>query len=274
MQEKYYFHQSDQTDLKVYRCGIEECKPEYTWGPGIRDHFIVHCILSGAGSFSDGSSVWELKQGDGFIIFPGKLVTYMADKDKPWTYSWVGFHGLKAEVFLNKAGFYRESPVFFHRTDTRLVACLNDMISDARLDTPSELMLLGHLYIFMSLLIQNNQNTASAVSKSGNQEKYCKRAIEFISKNYSGRISITDIASNMGLNRSYLYTIFMKTLNLSPQDFLIHYRIERAIDLMQNPELDIGDIARSVGYEDPLQFSRIFKRKKGVSPAHFRQSLK
>lgn len=273
MLEKYYFSPSVQTDLNVYRCGIEACKPGYTWGPGIRDHFIVHCVLEGSGTFTDGSSEWKLKQGDGFVIFPGKLVTYTANRDQPWTYSWVGFHGLKAEAFLNKAELYRNAPVFFHRTDNRLVACLENMISDARLDTPSELMLLGHLYIFLSLLIRNNRGTVPAVSKSGNREKHCKRAIEFISRNYSGNISIQDIASNMGLDRSYLYTIFMKALNMSPQEFLIHYRLERAVELMGDPMLDIGDISRSVGYDDPLQFSRIFKKKKGVSPSVFRQNL-
>jgi len=271
MLEKYYFNPSDQGDLNVYRCGIETCKPGYTWGPGIRDHFIVHCVLEGSGTFTDGSSEWKLKQGDGFVIFPGKLVTYTADKNMPWTYSWVGFHGLKAEAFLNKAELYRDAPVFFHRTDSRLVACLENMISDARLDTPSELMLIGHLYIFLSLLIRNNRKATPVASKPGSREKHCKRAIEFISRNYSGDISIQDIASNMGLDRSYLYTVFMKTLKMSPQEFLIHYRLERAIELMQNPELGIGDISRSVGYDDPLQFSRIFKKKKGGSPSVFRQ---
>lgn len=273
MLEKYYFSQSDQTDLNVYRCGIEECKPDYTWGPGIRDHFIVHCILNGGGSFSDGTSQWKLTQGDGFVIFPGKRVTYIADSADPWTYSWVGFHGLKAETFLNKAGLSLENPVLYHRSDKRLISCLENMISVARMDTPSELMLLGHLYFFLSLLIQNNREAAPPVSKAGNQEKYLRRSIDFISKNYSRKISIQQIASSMGLNRSYLYTIFMKYMSLSPQDFLINYRLERALELMQDPTLTIGDIARSVGYDDPLQFSKIFKRLKGISPSYFRMKI-
>lgn len=273
MLEKYYFNPSDQADLNVYRCGIETCKPGYTWGPGVRDHFIVHCVLDGTGTFSDGTQEWKLKGGDGFVIFPGRLVTYKADREEPWTYSWVGFSGRKAGVYLGKAGLHRETPVFFHRNDNRITGCVDAMISDARLDTPSELMLLGHLYTFISLLIRNNQSMAPAGTKSGNREKYCSRAIDFISRNYSGKISIQDIASNMGLDRSYLYTIFMQTMNMSPQDFLIQYRIERAIELMAETGLGIGDISRSVGYDDPLQFSRIFRKKKGISPSLFRQKL-
>lgn len=272
MPEKYYFHQSDQTDLNVYRCGIEECKPLYTWGPGIRDHFIVHYVLGGKGSFSDGTGFWKLGKGNGFVIFPGKLVTYTADANEPWTYSWVGFHGLKAESLLSKAGITAESPIFICH-DGKLVECLRNMIADARLNTPAELMLLGHLYIFLSLLIQNSNSGPSQDSRSESQEKHVRKVIEFISKNYSGRISIGEIAASINLDRSYLYSIFIKHMNMSPQDFLIRYRMERAAEMMKNPELSIGDIARSVGYEDPLQFSKMFKKTMGASPRQFRSKI-
>ena len=273
MLEKYYFNQSDQTDLNVYRCGIEECKPGYAWGPGVRDHFIVHYILSGTGIFSDGKTKKKLSEGDGFVVFPNCLVTYAADPENPWTYSWVGFQGLKAESFLNKAGVYRESPFFTYKTDNKLRDCLGNMISEARLNTSSELMLLGHLYIFLSLLIKNNRKDSPYETRYFSQEKYVKRVIEFISKNYSGKISIGEIASIIGLDRSYLYSIFKKVMKMSPQEFLISCRIERAVDLMRNSDLTIGDIARSVGYEDPLLFSKMFKKIKGISPNLFRQNL-
>lgn len=273
MLEKYYFHQSDQTDLNVYRCGIQECKPGYVWGPGVRDHFIVHYILNGTGTFSDGNTTRTLSQGDGFVVFPDCLVTYTADSVQPWTYSWVGFQGLKAESFLNKSGIYRQSPFFTYKTDDKLKDCLGNMISEARLNTSSELMLVGHLYIFLSLLIRNNQQSSSHISEDQNQEKYVRKVIEFISKNYSGKISISEIASSIGLDRSYLYVIFKKFMKMSPQDFLINYRIERAVDLMKNSALTIGDISRSVGYEDPLQFSKMFKKNKGMSPNQFRNKL-
>jgi len=273
MLEKYYFSKYNQTDLNVYRCGIQKCKPEYTWGPGVRDHFIVHYILSGAGTFSVQNKSYRLCARDGFVIFPDQLVTYSADKDNPWTYSWVGFHGLKAESYLIKAGFSKDDPVFTYEKDEKLSDCLNSMISCARLSTPSELMLLGYLYIFLSLLIDNGRRETAQNPGAGNHDKYIRRAIEFISKNYSGEISIHDLASRLGIDRSFLYTVFIKHLNMSPQDFLIRFRIDRAVELMENTSLSIGDISRSVGYDDPLHFSKIFRKKKGISPSLFRKQL-
>jgi AraC-like DNA-binding protein len=219
------------------------------------------------------NKIYHLTSGDGFVISPDQLITYTADSDNPWTYSWVGFHGLKAESYLRKAGFSKEYPVFRYDSDEKLSECLNNMISCARLSTPSELMLLGYLYMFLSLLIQNNKPEIDQSSGADNHDKYIRRAIEFISKNYSSEISIQEIASRMGFDRSFLYTIFMKHLNMSPQDFLIRFRIDRAVELMENTSLSIGEISRSVGYDDPLYFSKIFKKKKGVSPSLFRKQL-
>lgn len=271
MTEKFYFHQSDQTDLNVYRCGIQECKPGYTWGPGIRDLFIVHYVLTGEGTFSDGKNSKKLYAGDGFVVFPDCLVTYSADMKNPWTYSWVGFQGIKAEAFLNRAGIYREMPFFTYNSDHKLKDCLVAMISDARLNPASELTILGHLYIFLSLLIKNGRKNSTGAAGNMSREKYVQKIIEFISKNYAERISISEIARNIGIDRSYMYVIFKKIMKMSPQEFLINYRIERAANLLRNSDLTIGDIARSVGYEDSFQFSKIFRKIKGVSPTRFRQ---
>ncbi|EHB68126.1 helix-turn-helix transcriptional regulator [Paenibacillus lactis] len=88
--------------------------------------------------------------------------------------------------------------------------------------------------------------------------------------NFSQKITIEDIAHFIGLNRSYLCSLFKRQMNVSIQDYLIRYRIDMACKMMGNAELSIGDIARSVGYSDPLLFSKMFKKIMGTSPKHYR----
>ena len=107
--------------------------------------------------------------------------------------------------------------------------------------------------------------------KSSTKEEHVKKALEYITMNYSRKISITEIARNVGLDRSYLYSLFSEYVNASPQEYLISFRMEKASDLMHAPTLAIGDIARSVGYEDPLMFSKAFKKIKGLSPREYRK---
>ncbi|NLB78217.1 MAG: AraC family transcriptional regulator [Clostridiaceae bacterium] len=271
--EKYYISKKDNTDLNVYRCGIEECLPYHSWGPGVRDHYIIHVILSGKGSFFVNGQTHILEAGEGFLICPGQIVSYKADSTEPWTYSWVGFHGLKAEQVLNRAGLSLDFPTFNHYESDYLVESLEKMITEARSLHPSDLMLSGLLYQFLAHLVHRIQFQEPIAEKNTDSTLYVSKATEYIEKNFASPLSVSGIASFLKIDRSYLSTLFSRHLGISPRDYIINYRINKACELLNNPLLSIGDVSRSVGYEDPLQFSKTFKKEKGVSPSRFRTEL-
>ena len=86
-------------DLVVYHVGAEKCEPGHFWS-GVRDHFLIHYVLSGKGIFTFDGSTYQLSGGQGFLICPNILSFYQADLDEPWEYCWVGFHGRQAEKYL------------------------------------------------------------------------------------------------------------------------------------------------------------------------------
>ena len=273
MLEKIYINEPGHTDLNMYRCGIEDCVSRHSWGPAVRDHFIIHYILGGKGIFQVNGINYSLKQYDGFLICPNTIVFYQADTEEPWSYAWVGFHGLKAEAYLKQAGLGNLNPVFRYEKDDFLKDCLSRMIDTKQLAKSREIRLLGLLYEFLSQLIEASVRERTS-DKSGNRkEEYVKKAVEFIRMNYSRKTGIAEIAHNIGLDRSYLYSLFNEYLNTAPQEFLISFRIEKACELMGNTSLTIGDISRSVGYDDPLLFSKIFRKVKGLSPREYRKNI-
>lgn len=273
MLEKFYINKPNHTDLNMYRCGIEDCSPGHSWGPAVRDHFIIHYILGGKGIFQVDGIIYHLKKGDGFLICPGTVIYYQADLEDPWSYSWVGFHGLKAEAYLKQANLTAGNPVFRYDRDDFIKDCLEQMISTKSLVKSREIRLLGLLYIFLSQLIEISETGRFSGGSENRKETYIKKAIEFIEMNYSRKISISEISQHVGLDRSYLYSIFNEYLNTSPQEFLINYRMDKACELMQNASLSIGDVSRSIGYDDPLLFSKVFKKVKGQPPREYRKRL-
>ena len=96
--------------LSVYNVGYQKCEPEYQWGPGVRDHYCIHHILSGRGYYSAGDTSCCLTAGDTFIIYPGAEVKYYADKDEPWEYAWAGFMGTDAASIIRNTDFTKEKP--------------------------------------------------------------------------------------------------------------------------------------------------------------------
>lgn len=272
MLEKYYFTSPTNTDLNMYRCGFEDCKPGHSWGPGIRDHYSLHYILDGRGTFHINGKSYNLGKYDGFLICPDTIVNYQADLQEPWSYGWVGFHGLKAEGFLKQAGLTLQNPVFRYDRDTFLKDCLARMMETKDMVRGREIRLLGQLYEFLSQLVEAAEGGSAAFEAHMRKEEYIRKAIEFIQMNYSRRINIAEIARHVGLDRSYLYSVFKEQLKMSLQEFLLKYRMDKACELMRGDSLSIGDIARSVGYEDPLVFSKAFKKIKGASPRDFRKN--
>ena len=88
-------------DLGLYQFGREYCEPAHSYGPAIRNHYLFHYILSGKGTFmwQDGKrreNKAVLKAGQGFLISPGQITTYVADDRIPWEYCWLEFDGLRS----------------------------------------------------------------------------------------------------------------------------------------------------------------------------------
>lgn len=77
-------------ELSIFNCGLERCAPGHTWGPGIRDHYLIHLVVAGKGTFEVGGHTWELVPGDLFFAQPSQLIRYTADEQQPWEYRWVG----------------------------------------------------------------------------------------------------------------------------------------------------------------------------------------
>jgi AraC-like DNA-binding protein len=94
--------------------------------------------------------------------------------------------------------------------------------------------------------------------------------LSFIEQHYSEDISIEDISSFCGLNRSYFSKVFRDTMGESPQGFLLHYRMARAAQLLTESRLPISTISTMVSYPNQLHFSRAFKNVYGISPRDYR----
>jgi AraC-like DNA-binding protein len=262
----------NQTDLEIAECGTQKCAPGYSYGPALRDFYLIHFIHSGRGLFRIGDREFYLKAGDLFLIPPNLKIFYCADSINPWHYSWIAFHGTKAEFYLKRANLSQENPVVSSNCYEYINQCFKDMMSTRNSSRNKEIYLLGIFYLLLSNLIEQAPVNSLDEVDADSKQDYVNKAVEFIKINYSKKISITNIAEHVGVDSKYLCKVFKAKLKISPYKFLLCIRIDKACELLQNDTLTIGDISRSVGYEDQLLFSKMFKRSKGISPREFRQS--
>ncbi|CAG7624658.1 AraC family transcriptional regulator [Paenibacillus allorhizosphaerae] len=260
-----------QIDLNFYYCGKEDCKPGHDWGPGIRDHFKFHYIHSGEGILKVGDSEFRLRQGQGFFTFPHAISYYKADENKPWTYSWIAFQGLQAESYLKRAHLTTTRPVMDFEGNPWFETIFDQLMEARQAERSCDLKYQGILYRFLSEVIDTACKETEPRADVNYSELYVRKAIEYIEINFSHKVSIAELADYIGVDRKYLSALFKKKLSLSPQAFLLQFRMNKAGELMRNSNLTIADISRSVGYSDPLLFSKMFKKMTGLSPKTYRK---
>lgn len=244
--------------------GEEQCAPGHFWGAGVRSFFLIHYVIDGKGVFYCGTEKYHLHKGQIFVIFPGTIVKYQADDETPWHYTWVNFIGEEAGEILKQAGFSVRCPVRdMSRQD--LLSLFRTMPLERSENTRDNLLFTAKLYELMSFLQENKVHSVS----SGNP--YFSMAVQYIAAHYYGEITVEQISDHIGISRKYLFAIFKKAAGISPQEYLLRYRMDRACEFLRDRNLSIGHVAYSVGYRDPLAFSRIFRKKIGLSPREYRE---
>ena len=260
--QSYKQSYTDNVELSIFNCGHEYCQPGHTWGPGVRDHYLIHLVVAGRGIYQVGNVSYPLQEGDLFLAKPNQLITYAADETDPWEYYWVGFNGACANKLVQQTPFSDLQPV--------REALYNIYLSRGT-EPRCEALMTGYLYIFMAHLMKEARDAMPNVGSSSSQ--YVLSAIKFIQFNYSHDISVDDIAKAVGVSRSHLYRVFMANVGQSPIDYLTHYRISEACSLLKSSSLSIAEIAVSVGFFDQFYFSRVFKKVKGVPPSKYLATL-
>ncbi len=264
------FLKKHSVDLYLRYCGMEECDPGHSYGPIARSEFLIHYILSGKGIFQADGKTYHLGEQNAFIIYPNEITYYKADKEDPWTYIWVGFGGVKAENCLNYASLNRNNRVGVFICKDTLVSYVKGMLDASRLTYANDLKREGFLFMFLSALINENNKNEQHNIYDYPYQIYVEHALEFIDHNYEKDIKVNDIANYIGIDRSYFTNIFKKIMNISPQQYLINYRLEKARHLLKSTNLSISEISEKIGYPDPLSFSKIFKMYYKISPTEYR----
>ncbi len=246
--------------LNPINCGWHQRQSRRRFGPGVRDHYILHYVLSGKGVYTCEGETYPVGRQEVFLIRPGERICYEADAHTPWAYAWIGFEGEGAERLLRAAGFI--GPV-----RTASLPEMREFFQSLKMEKSgtllSPLLLCGRLYELFDWLRQR-QSVPAAISAP---EQYVRRAAEYIRANFARPITVEGLAGAMGIDRRYFSRIFTESMGISPQAYLVGFRLEKAAALLADRRCTVGEAAKSVGYEDAFVFSRMYKKRYGLPPS-------
>ena len=99
---------------------------------------------------------------------------------------------------------------------------------------------------------------------------FVQKAMDYISMNYSQKLTLTKISEQLCITPNYLSELFKKHTGQNVSEYIIDYRLEKACQFLKNPQLRIGEVSEKVGINDVRYFSSMFKKKYNLTPTEYR----
>jgi AraC-like DNA-binding protein len=242
----------------------------FNWCDGRRlDEFQLVYITNGQGVFeSEDVSPVLVEAGTAFLLYPHVWHRFKPTDDTGWEEFWVGFKGHYAEYLMRQECFNPQRPLMrigfrseLINVFTRLIDALKyEGIAYQQIATCQVIQLLGLVYA-SALLGDDRRDRREQIVHQGRylMQESLTEAVDFE-------------ALSAELNVSYVWfrKAFKDVMGISPGQYLLTIKLEKASQLLRETELSVAEIADKTGFESLFYFSRIFKKKMHASPSAFR----
>lgn len=243
-----------------------------TWRPRGRLDFQLLYIASGKAHFHfDGKEQ---------IVTAGHMVLYRPKEPQKYEYYgedqtevyWVHFTGGNVTNILRSYGLTGDKKVFYCGSGLDYQNLFRNMIYELQMckENYEEMleMSLRQIFIMLQRFFINSLKTDNT-----RVIEEIDKATIFFNEHYSEDISIDEYAEKNHVSVSWFIRNFKQCTGSTPMQYILSKRIYNAEILLQNHSYNITEIARIVGYDNPLYFSRIFKKAKGLSPSEYRKNI-
>lgn len=242
----------------------------FTWKSGrILDEYQILYITRGEGYFESDSYKQKITAGTIIILFPGEKHRYIPDPDIGWDEYWIGIRGSIIDNHVHHKFFNRENPCINIGVNEKVVDLFNLIIDKTRGKNKEDqpmmsgvaLHLLGILYYMVKQKSQESEQ----------KDLIMNQARDLFNSNVSKDFSPKMAAEQLKIGYSLFRKLFKNYTGLSPGQYFIQVKIEKAKNLLENQSLSIKEIAYDLKFDSCFYFSKLFKQKTGMSPTIYRK---
>ena len=260
------------TPLVVGSCGTYRLKtrpklPTY-WQKGRRDYQILYVANGKTHFWFDGREE---------IVSTGHMVLYKPEEIQKYVYYlednpevfWIHFTGRDVKNILAYHGISLDEHVFYCGVLPDYKALFRKIIQELQLCRYGYEDYIASLFNDILLLVDRQQHEQKKAT--GNVQEQIERAAAYFNENYNTKISIDDYAESLHISTNWFIHNFKQYAGMSPAQYILSLRMVNAQSLLERTTYNIKEISEIVGYENPLYFSRVFKKEIGKSPAQYRK---
>ncbi len=272
--------ESDHIDLLIGHYGFERTKADKAYVSSYEyPTFRLHFILQGRVFLQVENQKYCLKKNTVFLLRPNMPIGYYTDPKQPAIIYWVSFSGNKCRYYAEKAGF--SSKIHFASIPPRYLKKIRDLfyenfiIPHEKMDLTDVIFSANFLRIVQYCAFSAQLSDQNAELHRNKRKNYVELTLEYINTHYSdSALKIGEVAKSLFLHENYLSKIFKASMGTTFGNYLSQKRIETAAMLMGQGYTSVKEIAAMVGFDDPLYFSKVFKKYNKVSPTETIKKIK
>lgn len=262
------------TPLVVGSCGTYRLKthpnlPTY-WQKGRRDYQILYVANGKTHFWFDGKE--EIVSAGHMVLYKPeeiqKYVYYLEDNPEVF---WIHFTGSDVKNILAYHGISLDEHVFYCGVLPDYKALFRKIIQELQLCRYGYEDYIASLFNDILLLLDRQQHEQKKAT--GDVQEQIERAAAYFNENYNTKISIDDYAESLHISTNWFIHNFKQYAGMSPAQYILSLRMVNAQSLLERTTYNIKEISEIVGYENPLYFSRVFKKEIGKSPAQYRKEM-
>lgn len=259
---------SDPAPLTIISGGVEYCRPEYMINrPGFA-HPIIEFVARGEGRLELRGKAHPLTAGSIFTYSRGMPHRITCDPDQPLTKYFIVLGGKAGRDLLTE---YRLAPGTVSRVihPDQVQQVFDDLIRHGRDDHPDRHRICAMVAQYLIIKIGDLTVPSAGTSTSRAFATY-QRCRRYIEDHYLSITNLGEVAKACHVDLAYLCRLFQRFGRERPGHYLLHLRLNRAAELIQNSDRMIKEVADELGFSDPYNFSRAFRRAFGVAPRQLR----
>ena len=254
----------------TYRLRTHERLP--TWRPHGRIDYQLLYVASGKTVFYFNGEPKEVAAGHMVLFQPKQEQHYeYFAVDRPEVY-WVHFTGSDVRNILKHYDIPLDRHVIYSGSSATYAYLFKEMIHELQTCRTGFEELLEMYLRQIFLLVQRSWEERKPTVSSYLQEEI-DYARKYFNEHYNEDISIEEYAQSRGMSVSWFLRNFKQMTMKSPMQYILTIRINNAVSLLETTDYNVTEISTIIGYDNPLYFSRIFKKQKGVSPSDYRKML-
>jgi len=242
----------------------------FTWEKGrVLQEYQINYITQGSGIFETREGQFQVVPGSILILRPGMWHRYRPDPTTGWNEHYLGFNGEFCAHLFHEGFFASGKPVLYIGFQEYILKLFFEIIQQIKDEKTGHQQVGASKTILMLseiLSVIRNQEFAGKTI-----ERTIRKACLYFRENLNTNVNIEKLAAELNVGYSYFRQMFRKYTGISPTQYHLSLRIQKAKDLLISTNQSFKEIAIDLGFESYFYFSRIFKDKTGKSPLEFRK---